>query len=57
VSAEGDSSFWTAAIGVGVIVAVRLVDWLLPSGHHFRAVDHWAEADDDDMHPDDEHDY
>ncbi len=57
MSAEGDSSFWTAAIGVGVIVAVRLVDWLLPSGHHFRAVDHWAEADDDDMHPDDEHDY
>lgn len=33
---------WAAIVGVAVYVAVRLVDYLLPSGRRFRAIDRWT---------------
>ena len=40
---------WVAvAVMVAVPLALRLVDLLLPKGHHFKFVDRWLADDDDD---------
>ena len=40
---------WVAvAVMVAVPLALRLVDLLLPKGHHFKFVDRWRVDDDDE---------
>ena len=36
---------WAAIVGVAVYVAVRLVDYLLPSGRRFRWTDRYSRED------------
>ncbi len=45
---------WVAvAAMVAVPLALRLIDLLLPKGHHFKFVERWI-TDDDDEEDDDE---
>lgn len=41
-----NSDGWAALIGIGTYVALRLIDRMLPSGHHFRFVERWMVKDD-----------
>ena len=44
---------WVAvAVMVAVPLALRLVDLLLPKGHHFKFVERWLAEDDDDEEDD-----
>jgi hypothetical protein len=45
MTGDGDGAFWSAAVGVGVIIILRIVDWIMPQGHHFKFVDRWADDD------------
>ena len=43
-----------AIVGVAVYIALRIVDYLLPTGRRFRALDRWTRdtrEDDDDADP------
>lgn len=37
---------WTAAAFLVVYVGVRIVDLILPGGHHWRRMDRWLRRDD-----------
>lgn len=40
------SSEWVAVIvAVGLPIALRLLDWLLPKGHHWKAVSKYGVPD------------
>lgn len=41
-------SAWAAITGAGVYLALRLIDYLLPRGHHWRFVDRYTNHDHDD---------
>lgn len=41
------SDKWGVVGFVGVYFAVRLIDYILPGGHHFRWSQRWATKDDD----------
>ena len=44
---------WVAvAAMVAVPLALRLIDLLLPKGHHFKFVERWLAEDDDDEEDD-----
>ena len=40
---------WTAAGFLAVYFAVRIIDYILPGGHHFRLSDRWATKDDEEV--------
>ena len=35
-------------IGLGVFVLLRIVDYLLPKGRHFRYIDRWTARNEDE---------
>jgi hypothetical protein len=37
---------WAGAIAFLVYLGMRLVDWLLPKGRHWRCLDRWSRKDD-----------
>lgn len=41
-------------VGLGVFVALRLLDYLLPKGRHFRFVDRFSRPDGSSPGPEDE---
>lgn len=45
-----------ALIGVGVYLGLRLIDYLLPKGRHWRFIDRWTHLDREEKpaHPEDE---
>lgn len=53
MSGEGDGSFWSAAIGVIVVIVLRIVDYVLPTGKHLPHLP-WV---DDEEENSDEQDY
>ncbi|MBK8168428.1 MAG: hypothetical protein IPK64_20965 [bacterium] len=50
MSAESDGTFWSAVGAVAVVLAIRLIDWILPSRHHFDAP--WIHDENDDNEED-----
>lgn len=39
---------WATLVGLAVIVAMRVIDYVLPRGWHWRGVRRWAERDKDE---------
>ena len=42
------ADWWSAAVGVAVIVVLRVLDYLLPQGRHLRIIDRWTHDDEDE---------
>lgn len=49
-----DDSTKAALLGVLTYLTLRLVDYLLPKGRHWRWVERYSKDDDDPPHPEDE---
>ena len=47
MSPSGSDSTTGALIALGVYAAMRLIDGVLPGGHHLRWMDRWIRGDND----------
>ena len=52
MSAESDGTFWTVVGSIAIVLGVRIVDWILPTGGHFHTP--WIHDDEEEQ---DEQDY